>query len=239
MSMLAGIVMAAAMAAQAPTTPEGRELVSAIAASIDGVRQKQAALPPPKDDAERLLRLGELDQAPRRVITTFDFSRIPEPDRGVALADASARIEAVDADNLAALMTMVPAEDGWFLRSRYGDKSASAAFHIVQHSNLTTQKRFLPVLEGLVAKGEIDGQSYGMMFDRVAISEDRPQRYGSQFRCDGGKWRPYPMEDADHVDALRAAMNFPTTFAEYRVRFDKSPTCPQTRSPPPPGMKLD
>lgn len=237
--MLIGMMLATSVAISAePTTPEGRELVSGIIASIESVRQKHAALPPPKDDAERLLRLGELDQAPRRVITTFDFSRIPEPDRGVALADASARIEAVDDENLATLLKMVPPE-GWFLRSRYGEKSARAAFHIVQHSDTETQKRFLPVLEGLVPKGEIDGQSYGMMFDRVAISEDRPQRYGSQFRCDGGKWRPYPMEDADQVDARRAAMGFPGTFAEYRVHFDKSPTCPQTRSPPPPGMKLD
>ena len=237
--MLAGILLAGAMAAsQAPTTPEGRELVSAIAASITDVRQKQAALPPPKDDTERLLRLSDLDQAPRRVITTFDFSRIPEPDRGVALADASSQIEAVDAENLETLLKMVPPE-GWFLRSRYGDKAAASAFHIVQHSNLATQKRFLPVLEGLAGKGEIDGQNYGMMFDRVAISEGRPQRYGSQFRCDGGKWRPYPLEDAGHIDTLRARMGFHGTFAEYKVHFDTSPPCPQTRSPPPPGMKLD
>lgn len=231
------MILAAVIATDMPTSPEGRELVTAIEQSITKARADNAALPPATTDVERLQRLKELDQAPRRIITTFDFGRIPEADRGVALNAASARIEAVDDENLATLLTMVPPE-GWFLRSKYG-KAAETAFHIVQHSDVETQKRFLPTLETLVPAGEFDGQSYGMMFDRVAISEGRPQRYGSQFRCDGGKWRPYPMEDPEQVDARRTAMGFPGGFAAYKAHFDKSPTCPQTRSPPPPGMKLD
>ena len=143
----------------------------------------------------------------------------------------------MDDENLKALLAMVPPE-GWFLRSKYG-KAAQTAFHIVQHSDVETQKRFLPTLETLVPAGEFDGQNYGMMFDRVAISEDRPQRYGTQFRCDGGKWRPYPIDDPEQLDARRKAMGFPDAFAAYKARFDASPTCPQTRKPPPPGMKLD
>jgi hypothetical protein len=231
------MILAVVIATDAPTSPEGRELIAAIEQSIAKARADNAALPPAKTDVERLQRLTELDQAPRRVVTTFDFGRIPEADRGAALNAASARIEAVDDENLAILLAMVPPE-GWFLRSKYG-KAARIAFHIVQHSDVQTQKRFLPTLETLVPAGEFDGQSYGMMFDRVAISEGRPQRFGTQFRCDGGKWRPYPMEAADQVDARRKAMGFPEVFAAYKAQFDTSPTCPQTRSAPPPGMKLD
>jgi hypothetical protein len=231
------MVVALAVALQAPTSPEGRELVTAIEQSIAKARADNAALPPATSDVERLQRLTELDQAPRRIITTFDFARIPEADRATALNAASARIEAVDDENLKILLAMVPPE-GWFLTSKYG-KAARTAFHIVQHSDVETQKRFLPTLETLVPAGEIDGQSYGMMFDRVAISEGRPQRYGSQFRCDGGKWRPYPMEAPAEVDARRKAIGFPGGFAAYKAHFDTSPTCPQTRSPPPPGMVLD
>lgn len=231
------MILAATIAADLPTSPEGRELITAIEQSIAKAREQNAALPPAQTDVERLARLRELDQAPRRIITSFDFGRIPEADRSRALNAASARIEAVDDENLKALLAMAPPE-GWFLRSKYG-KAAETAFHIVQHSDVETQKRFLPTLEKLVPVGEFDGQNYGMMFDRVAISEGRLQRYGSQFRCDGGKWRPYPIEDADQLDARRKAMGFPGGFAEYKAHFDTSPTCPQTRSPPPPGMKLD
>jgi hypothetical protein len=232
------LVLAAAIAAPPPLSPQGQALVSAIQASIDEVRAKQAKLPPPKDDAERLLRLGELDKAPRVVITSWDFSTIPEAERAEATRRASALIEVVDKEDQATLLKMLPPE-GWFLKSRYGAKAATVAFLIVQHSNDELQARFLPVLQPLVAKGEVDGDDYALMFDRVAISEGRPQRYGSQFRCDGGKWRPYPIEDPAGLEARRKAMGFIESFADDKAMFAKMPACPQTRSPPPPGMKLD
>lgn len=107
----------------------------------------------------------------------------------------------------------------------------------MQHADLALQLHFLPILAPLVARGEIDGQSYGMMFDRVATSQGRPQRFGTQFRCDGGKWRPYPIEHPDHLEERRKAEAFPGTFAEMQAYFDQLPPCPQTRSPPPPGMQ--
>ena len=98
------IILAAAIATDMPTSPEGRELVLAIERSIAKARADNAALPPAKTDVERLQRLTELDQAPRRIITTFDFGRIPEADRVAALNAASTRIEAVDDENLKALL---------------------------------------------------------------------------------------------------------------------------------------
>jgi hypothetical protein len=219
-------------------SPEGRALIAAVQASLDEVRARHAQSPPPQDDAERLMRFGELDQAPRRVVTSFDFSTIPSVEREAVLRAAVAPMEATDEANQAELLKLLPAE-GWFLRSRYGEKASRAAFHIVQHAGPDLQRRFLPVLEGLVRVGEVDGQSFGMMFDRVAISEGRPQRYGSQFRCDGGKWRPYPLEEPARVEALRAEIGFGWSFAENKARMEAAPPCPQTRSPPPPGMKMD
>jgi hypothetical protein len=222
----------------ADLSPEGRALIAAVQASLDDVRTRHAQSPPPEDDAERLVRLGELDQAPRRVVTSFDFSTVPEAEREAVLRAAVAPMEAADEANQAELLKLLP-EEGWFLRSRYGEKASRAAFHIVQHAGPDLQRRFLPVLEELVQAGEVDGQSFGMMFDRVAISEGRPQRYGSQFRCDGGKWRPYPLEDRARVEALRAEIGFGWSFAENVARMEAAPPCPQTRSPPPPGMKMD
>src|SRR5690606_23834265 len=151
--------------------------------------------------------------------------------RPAAMAAAAAPIEAVDGENQTALLAMVPPE-GWFLKSRYGDKAATAAFHIVQHSDESLWRRFLPVLEPRVADGGIDGQSSGLMFDRLAVTEGRLQRYGSQFRCDAGKYRAYPMEDPGRVDERRRAMGFPVTFADTAAHMQSGPYCFQTRSPP-------
>lgn len=231
------LLLGLAAASAAPASAEGRNLVDAVEHSIAQVRARHASLPPASSDTERLIRLGELDRAPRMIMVTWDFGRMPISDRDSAIAAASAKIEAVDASNLESLLNMLPNE-GWFWRSRYGDKASNAAFHIVQHSDLATQKRFLPVLEPLVAKNEVDGQNAALMSDRVAISEGRRQRYGSQFRCDGGKNRPYPIEDEAGLNARRAEAGMPP-FYEYKARMQLQPNCPQTRSPPPPGMKLD
>lgn len=218
-------------------TPQAQAVIAPVGEAIAAVRARHAALPPPRNDSERLIRMGELDQAPRRVIVAIDFSKIPEAERQAAMDAAAAPIEAVDAENQAALLAMVPPE-GWFLKSRYGEKAAMAAFHIVQHADETLWRRFLPVLEPLVAKGEIDGQSYALMFDRLAVSEGRPQRYGSQWRCDNGKYRPYPIENPEGLDRRRAEMGFPVTFAWEKEQYAREPYCFQTRSPPPPGMDV-
>lgn len=234
------VVLAAAALAggSADLSPNGQALVTAIATSIEEVRARQAALPPAKDDAERIERLGELDQAPRKVIVAWDFSKIPEAERARALEQASALIEAVDQEDQAALLKLLPPE-GWFLSGKYGKRAAWAAFDIIQHSDLELQERFLPVIGRLVPSGEVPGESYAMMYDRVEIEHDRPQLYGTQFRCDGGKWRPYPIKDANRLEIRRKTSGFEQSFADYKAAFDASPPCPQTRRPPPAGMKLD
>lgn len=119
---------------------------------------------------------------------------------------------------------MVPPE-GWFKKSVYGEQAAGAAFLIIQHSDLENWRRFVPVLEPLVAQGEVDGQSYGLMYDRLAINEGRPQRYGTQMTCKDGRWVVDKLEDPERVDERRSAMNFPGTMAEYEAHFRTYPPC--------------
>lgn len=214
----------AAAAPEAPLSPEARALIAPVAAALEAERARQAALPPPADDAEKLLRLGAMDQAGRRVLTGVDLTVLPPEEIAAARRAMWAPIEAADADNLRALLAMVPPE-GWFFRSRYGEKPANAAFHIIQHSDVAQWKRFVPVLEPLVVTGEIDGQSFGLMYDRLAINEGRPQRYGSQMTCAAGKWVPERLEDPARVDEWRAAMSFPQTFAQYLELWKTYPPC--------------
>ncbi|AVQ04419.1 hypothetical protein B7G68_11035 [Caulobacter segnis] len=191
---------------------------------MEAERKAQAALPPPANDAEKLERMGRLDQVGRRVLVTIDLSLLPPEEMNAARKAMWDPVEEADAENEKALLAMAPPE-GWFLKSRYGDKAAKAAFMIVQHSNLELWRRFVPVLEPLVAKGEVDGQNYGLMYDRLALNEGRPQRYGSQVVCEAGKWAPDRLEDPETVDERRKAMGFPQSMAEYLAYF-------QTNYPP-------
>lgn len=108
------------------------------------------------------------------------MSDLPPEQRAAAFRAISAVIETVDRVNQHALLAMVLAE-GWVLRSQYGDQAAAAAFHIVQHGDEILWRRFLSILEPLGAAGEIDGEAYAKVHDRLAVSESRPQRYGTQF----------------------------------------------------------
>lgn len=208
----------------APLSPESQALIAPVQAAIDAEREAQAALPAPADDRERLIRMGRLDQAGRQVLTGIDLHTLPPEEMAAARAAMWAPIEQADDENMAALLAMVP-EEGWFLGSVYGEAAASAAFHIVQHSDTEYWARFVPVLEPLVASGEIDGQSYGMMYDRWSLAEGRPQRYGSQMTCRDSAWVLNTLEDPETVNDRRAAMGFHQTVEEYVAFFQTFPPC--------------
>ena len=187
-------------AVEIPTlSPQARALIAPVAESIADEQARQAALPPPVDDRERLERMGRLDQVGRRVWNTIDLSGLPVGERQRADAAIGLSIQAVD----------------------------RAAFLIVQHGNLDLWQRFVPVLEPLVAIGEVRGESYGLMYDRLAINEGRPQRYGTQMTCKAGKWviDHANLEDPEHADERRAAMGFRWTLADYEALFADYPPC--------------
>lgn len=210
----------------APLSPEARALIAPVAEAIAAEEARQAALPPPANDRERLERMGVLDQVGRRALNPIDLTLLPEEERQAANTAMWAPLTATDERLMAELLTMVPPE-GWFLKSVYGERAASAAFLIVQHSDLESWRRFVPVLEPLVAAGEVDGQSYGLMYDRLAQNEGRPQRYGTQVTCKAGKWVIdwENIEDPTNADARRREMGFHWTLAEYEAVFAKYPPC--------------
>jgi hypothetical protein len=205
---------------------EARALIAPVAAAIAAEEARQAALPPPADVRERIERMGRLDQAGRMAGIAVDLSALPEGERPVAMAALWAPVTALDERLIGELLPLVP-EEGWFLPSVYGERASNAAFLIIQHSNIEQWRRFVPILEPLALAGEIDGQDYGLMYDRLAVNEGRPQRYGTQMTCKAGKvvldWEN--IEDPANVDARRAAMGFPWTLAEYEALFANYPPC--------------
>ena len=186
-------------------TPSDQEFIAEIHRVYSEVEQKQAALPPPKDDAERLVRMAEIDQAVRYWIS-ISHHRPP------ATPAEWAEINQHDLANQAALKAMLPPE-GWFLKSRYGQDAVNAAFDIVYHAanDRQLQRSVLTAIQPLIAKGEIRARGYAMLYDRVAVEEGRPQRYGSVIICREHKPLLAPLEDPEHVDLWRTTLDFPFT----------------------------
>ena len=222
------IALAAFLMLQEPgsLSPEAHALIAPVENAIAAEEARQAALPPASNDRERLERMGVLDQVGRRAEAPIDLSVLPEAEREAANAIIWTRLRALDERLMGELLQMVPPE-GWFLKSVYGERAAQAAFLIVQHSDVEHWRRFVPVLEPLVAAGEVDGQSYGLMYDRLAITEGRPQRYGTQVTCKAGRWAidRDNLEDPENADVRRREMGFPGTLAEYEQVFANRPPC--------------
>jgi hypothetical protein len=114
---------------------------------------------------------------------------------------------------LAQLRKLMPAE-GWFSLRQVGQAGIDASFHIVQHGDLAIMKVVLPRLLAAAERGEVDGASYAKMYDRVATTEGRPQRYGTQFHCVGGRIASFPLENPDQVEENRQKLKLPQTFAD-------------------------
>jgi hypothetical protein len=189
------------------TTEEGQDLVRA---AITSAQVRISELPPPTTDSERLIRMADLEQAPRLVLSELDLSALSEAEKQSMWASIWGQIGPIDRENQTLLLQMLPPE-GWFPISRYGREAAKAAFLIVQHADQSLWRRFLPTIEAMVKAGEAEGPSYALMYDRLALSEGRPQRYGSQMRCGNGQYVvSEPVEDMSQIDARRSSVGLGT-----------------------------
>lgn len=232
MALLTTIALLAA-AAIAPVTapplsPEARALIAPVHKAYVAEEQRQAALSLPRDDGERLERLLKLDQAGRGVLVRIDLNALSKEQLRAASGAMWAEINRHDLADQWALIALLPPE-GWFLKSKYGERGARAAFLIVQHAvnDPELMGTTLAKMARLLPTGEVDGGSYALLYDRVSLEFDhKPQRYGSQARCQDGKMVVRDLEDPAHVDERRKAVGLKQTEAEYMAMMQDFP-CPK------------
>ncbi|MFA7361328.1 MAG: DUF6624 domain-containing protein [Candidatus Kapaibacterium sp.] len=97
---------------------------------------------------------------------------------------------------------------GWPKISDVGENAAGGAFLIIQHSNYEKQKKYLPTIKALCEIKEANWESYALMYDRIQMNENKPQRYGSQvtFNNSTKSFELYQLEDESKVDEWRKEM---------------------------------
>lgn len=117
------------------------------------------------------------------------------------------KMAAADSFNLVKV-TAILEKYGWLSADRVGVDQNSALFMVIQHSNLKTQEKYLPVMRKAVEQGNAQARELALLEDRVAIGEGRKQVYGSQLSWNQQTNVMYvlPMEDPDSVDQRRAKM---------------------------------
>lgn len=157
----------------------------------------------------------ELDQRHRAAMMEAFQKHGPDAPELFSLLEKQ---HAIDQENLKRLERIV-ADGGWPKLIVVGDKAASAAFLIVQHADLATQEKYLPILRQAVTAGEARASDLALLEDRVLMDQGKQQRYGSQLQSDGkGGWEFYPIEDEAHVDERRRSVGLPP-LADYAREF--------------------
>jgi len=119
------------------------------------------------------------------------------------------RMEAIHVKNAARLRELT-AEHGWPAQDLAGKDGAEAAWLIVQHAigEPEFQRHVLQLLRECSAAGRAPAWHAAYLEDRIALYEDRPQRFGSQWIDDprDGRPRPWTLADPEHVNELRASV---------------------------------
>ncbi|WP_417486429.1 DUF6624 domain-containing protein [Maricaulis sp.] len=159
-----------------------------------------------------------------RYIRDLLLSRISRADldpgaRAEIIEATSDTFNAVDADNTAWAISLLDEYDFTALVREQPALAADIAA-LIQHGDISAQRRLLDLVEPFALAGGFNGMRYALLYDRVAVAEDRPQRYGSQFRCENGEQVYPPIEDPDTVDERRASLGL-EPLAAYQARSNQ------------------
>ena len=225
-SALSEAAHAGATGAAQISEPTVASYVERVEQAYRRLEARQAAEPPAQSLEERLARLAEIDQAGRKVFGALDFTLLPEADRKRGRLAAYAVVQRHDREVEQAFVELVPAK-GWFPISRYGVEVARSAFLIVQHAEDRPELMRLALarLEEILPSDPASGRYHAMLFDRIAMDEGRPQRFGTQMVCKTGRYVPYTIEDPDALDQRRREAGFSTSMEDYVSMFKDNPPC--------------
>ncbi|MCC8425326.1 DUF6624 domain-containing protein [Mucilaginibacter sp. UR6-11] len=156
--------------------------------------------------AAQLDSIYKLDQLVR-----MDYIRARELNLATPVTDSLLRVlRKTDRENLIAVNYIVK-KHGWLSPQKVGFNGAQGLFLVIQHADLKTQQRYLPIIKEAEKKGEILSSNLAILEDRINMREGKKQAYGSQGFTDSetGKKYIYPIVDVDNLDKRRKAMGMP------------------------------
>lgn len=109
---------------------------------------------------------------------------------------------------------------GWLGPEDVGFNGSQALFLVIQHADLPTQEKYLPMIRDAAQHGRTLPGNLAILEDRVALRQHKRQIYGSQVWTDLRTGKKYVdlLDDPDSVDKRRAAVGLPP-MADYLSQF--------------------
>lgn len=133
------------------------------------------------------------DQQYRKEMRALEAAGVTDEARMTELEQLQAGI---DAENIAEVAAIIDTY-GYPGKNLVGNK-CEVAFMVIQHSDLETQKAYLPTLEMAADNGDIPWFSLMRMMDRIDTQEGRLQLYGAKV---------YRRDYGNQIDVYRAGLS--------------------------------
>ena len=113
------------------------------------------------------------------------------------------------------------AEHGWLGPDLIGEKGNKTIFLVIQHADITTQEKYLPILKDAVQNGNTKGAYLALMEDRILIRHGEKQIYGSQIAMnyETNQFQLSPMIHPEDVDNRRNKIGL-NPIADYLKIWD-------------------
>ena len=167
-----------------------------------------------------------LDQFYRSLENDFNAEKDCTPavlDSGfVSNTDNAMRMQAANLAEMEKLLGI----SGWPSPDEVGYRAAGTPALVVVHSDTSTMRRYLPIFQKAIAEGKIAKNWYATLYDKLQVSQGKPQRYGTQLCAqenDPMGFRLCPLENPEKVNEWRAEFDLPAVDLNETVRMRYRP----------------
>lgn len=135
------------------------------------------------------------------------------------IASNAGKIAENDKRNLQIVESII-SKHGWLGQKDIGMKANTTMFMVIQHADLKTQEKYLPLLKQAVADKKLLAANYAMLVDRIEMKNKRPQIYGTQIVTEKGIHYIYPLLNPDSVEVWRQSLGMFTSLQSYAKMFN-------------------
>ncbi|MFV8282631.1 DUF6624 domain-containing protein [Christiangramia marina] len=124
--------------------------------------------------------------------------------------DLVVKMKKIDSINLSKIELIIE-NYGWLGQDKIGYEPSQALFLVIQHSDLETQLKYLPIIREAALAGDTEKSNLALIEDRVALRKGERQIYGSQIWTDQNSGKQYVdlLMDPIKVDERRSSMGLP------------------------------
>lgn len=131
----------------------------------------------------------------------------------------SKTVQYIDSVNLSRIIPIIE-KYGILGMKEIGGFGHYAITMTIQHSDLKTQEKYLPLFKEAFIKKKLSGSTYAMLEDRVAMKNKRLQIFGTQVMLLKNKKNElYPTIDIDNLQKRRDSIRLIDPIEDYLKQF--------------------